>query len=128
MSIARSALSGTFSAVFSLVILAGAAIAGAETHEVKKADARATVGVKGKASVTITGKNGWKVNEEAPLTLKLAPDSGVTVDKPKLTRADAAQRTKEMARFDVGFTATEPGKKAINCEASFVMCIDTKKT
>jgi hypothetical protein len=93
-----------------------------ETYELKKGDVKATVGTKATASLTIAAKSGWHVNEEAPLSLKLQPDPGITLEKPKLTRADLAQQTKELARFDVAFTATEPGKKTINGEASFVMC------
>jgi DsbC/DsbD-like thiol-disulfide interchange protein len=92
------------------------------TYEVRKGHARATVGVKGKTSVTIAAKPGWHVNEEAPLTMKLTPDPGIAVDKPRLTRADLAEQTKETARFDVAFTPSEPGVKTINAEASFVMC------
>jgi len=93
-----------------------------ETYEIKKADVKATVGAKGTTSLTIAAKTGWHVNEEAPVSLKLLPDPGISVDKPKLSRADLAQSTKDLARFDVAFTASEPGKKTINAEASFVMC------
>jgi hypothetical protein len=93
-----------------------------DTYELKKDDVKATVGAKATTSLTIAAKTGWHVNEEAPLTLKLQPDPGISIDKPKLGRADLAQNTKDLARFDVAFTATEPGKKVINGEASFVMC------
>jgi opacity protein-like surface antigen len=93
-----------------------------ETYELKKGDVKATVGAKATTSLTIAAKTGWHVNEEAPVSLKLQPDPGITIDKPKLGRGDLAQSTKEQARFDVAFTATEPGKKVINGEASFVMC------
>lgn len=115
----------TLSAVFAGALLGGIAAAGEQTYDLKKVDAKATVGVKGTTSVTITGKNGWKVNEEAPLTLKLTPGPGVTVDKNRITRADGVQKSKDTARFDVAFTASEPGKKTIDGECSFVMCIDT---
>jgi len=104
---------------------AGAAMTAEDTYEIRKADAKAPVGVKSVTSLTIAAKTGWKVNEEAPITVKLTPDSGIAVDKPRLTKADAAQKTKELARFDVAFTASEPGRKTINAEASFVMCQET---
>jgi hypothetical protein len=94
----------------------------ADTYEVQAPPAKATVGAKAKASVTITGKNGWHVNEDAPVSVKVSPPAGVSVDKPKLTRADLAERTKDRARFDVAFTAAEPGTKTIEAEARFVMC------
>jgi DsbC/DsbD-like thiol-disulfide interchange protein len=111
----------TFSLSLS-VLLAGAARADESTYELKTAEARGTVGMKGTTSVTIAARPGWHVNEEAPLVMKLTPDPGITVDKPRLTRGDLAQQSKEMARFEVAFTPSEPGKKTINAEASFVMC------
>lgn len=94
----------------------------ADTHDLVKADAKAPVGQTGVASVAITGKNGWHVNEEAPITLKLTPPPGVNTPKPKLTRADLAETTPTKARFDVPLTGTEPGQKTVAAEASFVMC------
>jgi hypothetical protein len=93
-----------------------------ETYELKKSDVKATVGAKSTTSLTIAAKSGWHVNEEAPVWLKLLPEPGISVDKPKLNRPDLAQSTKDLARFDFAFTASEPGKKTINAEASFVMC------
>jgi hypothetical protein len=105
------------------LILALAGVSRAEDiYEVKKADTKAAVGVKTTTSVIIAAKAGWHVNAEAPVSLKLLPDPGIAVAKPKLTRADLAQSTEDLARFDIAFTASEPGKKVINCEASFVMC------
>jgi hypothetical protein len=80
------------------------------------------VGARSITSLTIAARSGWHVNEEGPLSLKLLPDPGISVDKPKLSRPDLAQSTKDLARFDVAFTASEPGKKVINAEAIFVMC------
>jgi hypothetical protein len=93
-----------------------------DTYEVKASEAKATVGAKGKASVTVVGKNGWHLNEEFPVSLKLTPGAGVAVEKPKLGRKDLAESTKERARFDVAFTASEAGKRTIDAEASFAVC------
>lgn len=103
-------------------LAAATAHASSDMYDLSVGEAKTTVGAKAKASVTISGKNGWHVNEEAPVTVKLTPPAGVTVEKAKLTKADLAEHSKERARFDVGFTAAEPGKKAIAGEASFVMC------
>jgi hypothetical protein len=91
-------------------------------HEVSTAPTKAAVGTPAKARVTLHAKNGWKMNADAPVSLKVTPPPGVTVDKPKLGRKDLAESHKESAAFDVGFTASEAGKKAIDCEASFVIC------
>lgn len=113
-----------FTATILLVIflLAGPSRAADTSYEVSKTDAILTAGGKGKASVTIAAKKGWHLNAEAPLTLKLLPAPGVEVDKAKLGRGDLALSNDTSARFDVGMTAAEPGKKTIEAEAGFVLC------
>jgi hypothetical protein len=91
-------------------------------YQISKTDAVVTVGSKGKASVTISARKGWHLNAEAPLTLKLGTAPGIETEKAKLGRSDLAMSTEAQARFDVGVTASEPGKKALDAEASFVLC------
>lgn len=107
-----------------LIVAGGFAAAHAEekSYEVQKSAPRAAVGVEAKASVTVLGKNGWHVNEEAPITVNLKADPGVTLPKPKLGRADLAQSSKQSARFDIPFSASTAGRKTITVEARFVMC------
>ncbi len=104
------------------LFLAGSTCAADDSYEVSKTDASLTAGGKGKASVTISAKKGWHLNAEAPLTLKLVPQTGVEVDKAKLGRGDLAASNETSARFDVGVTAAEPGKKVVEAEAGFVLC------
>jgi hypothetical protein len=91
-------------------------------HQVSTSPTKAAVGTPGKARVTLQAKNGWKMNAEAPVSLKVTAPPGVTVEKPKLGRKDLAESHKDSAAFDVGFVASEPGSKAIDGEASFVIC------
>jgi hypothetical protein len=105
-----------------LVLVATAQARADESYELKTGPVKAAVGAKTTASLTIAAKTGWHVNEEAPMSLTLVPDSGITVEKPKLGKGDLAQKTKDQARFDVAFTASEPGQKTIKGEAKFVMC------
>ena len=100
----------------------GAAFADPPTYEIQKSAPRATVGIPAKASVTVQGRNGWHVNEQAPITVTVKGDPGVELPKPKLARADLAQSSKESARFDIPFSASAAGKKTITAEARFVMC------
>jgi DsbC/DsbD-like thiol-disulfide interchange protein len=93
-----------------------------DNYQVSKTDAVVTVGSKGKASVTIAAKQGWHLNAEAPLTLKLGTTPGLDLEKAKLGRSDLALSNETQARFDVGVTASEPGKRALDAEASFVLC------
>jgi hypothetical protein len=102
--------------------LAGSTQAAEDSYEVSKTDASLTAGGTGKASVTISAKKGWHLNAEAPLTLRLVPPAGVEVDKAKLGRGDLAMSNETSARFEVGVTAAEPGKKVVEAEAGFVLC------
>lgn len=108
------------------LIIATSAVAADETYDVRTKPAKATVGEKATASVTIATKKGWHLNAEAPLTLKLNPSPGVTVDKPKLTRTDLAATSENSARFDVALAASHPGTSEITAEAGFVLCQDTE--
>jgi hypothetical protein len=101
---------------------AGARADGSTYYEIKKDEPKVAPGAKAKASVTIATKNGWHVNAEAPITIALTPPAGITVPKPKLSRADLAASSAESARFDIPFEATEAGHKVIAGEAKFVIC------
>jgi hypothetical protein len=95
---------------------------GSTYYEIKKDEPKVTAGAKAKASVTIATKNGWHVNAEAPITVALTAPAGITVPKPKLSRADLAASSASSARFDIPFEASEAGQKVISCEAKFVIC------
>src|SRR3954471_6391323 len=115
--------SGLFASLATTSVLLGAGVsAGDSLYEIKKTEPKIAVGATATASLTITAKAGWHVNEEAPITVALTAPAGVTVQKAKLTRADLAHSTKETARFDIPVSATEAGKKTINAEARFVLC------
>jgi hypothetical protein len=104
------------------ILLAGAAQAADGTYEVSSATVSAGVGTPTKVGVTIRAKGGWHLNHEAPLTLKLTPTAGVTIDKPQLSRADLASSSDSEARFDVSLVLTDTGKKAVEGETRFVLC------
>ena len=104
------------------MLAAGISTAGDALYEIKKTEPKVAVGGTATASLTITAKAGWHVNAEAPITVALTAPAGVTLPKPKLTRADLAQSSKDAARFDIPVSATEAGKKTINAEARFVLC------
>ncbi|HEY0707788.1 MAG TPA: hypothetical protein VGG33_13375, partial [Polyangia bacterium] len=80
-----------------LLLAAAPAVAG-ELHDVTTTPGKTAVGLPGKASVKLSAKNGWKLNADAPITVKLTPASGVTVEKPKLGRKDLAASDSHEAR------------------------------
>ena len=100
------------------------ALAADPTYDVVKTDAKGPVGTPIKASVTVKSKQGWHLNKEAPFTLRLTPATGVETPKAKLARADLAESTDSVARFEVPFTVAETGRKTVEAEAGFVLCQD----
>ena len=96
-----------------------------ETHKLTTNVANAATGDGATLSVTVEGRNGWHINEEAPISLKLRPSEGVSVAKDKLARADLAESTPERARFDVKASTQRVGTSTIAAEANFVMCQET---
>lgn len=108
------------------LVLAGAtARATDDAYEVKPSNVKATLGEKATASVAIATRKGWHLNAEAPLTLKLTPGPGITVEKPRLVRADLAASTDSTARFDVTLLAGKAGHGDVQAEAGFVICQET---
>ena len=90
--------------------------------EIQKTRTKAVVGVPAKAALTVHGKNGWHVNEQAPITVTATAQPGVDLPRPRLARADLVQSSKDAARFEIPFTAAVSGPTTITAEARFVMC------
>jgi len=109
----------------SLVLASSAARAADDAFEVKSSTVKATLGEKAVSNVNIATKPGWHLNAEAPLTLKLTPSQEITVEKPRLQRADLAASTDTTARFDVALVASKEGHGEVQAEAGFVICQET---
>jgi hypothetical protein len=125
MSFRAPLLAGILGGAIALMVVIGLTSSTAqaeELHEVIAPPAQGRVGAQGRTTVTLTGKNGWHLNEQAPVTLKLTPSAGLTVEKQKLNRKDLVEDTKDKARFDIPFVAKQEGDQKIEAEASFVIC------
>jgi hypothetical protein len=122
--LARRLLPGLLTLAVAVALPLGPRTARADdaTYEIRKFSAPATAGAPSTVSVTVVGKNGWHVNDEAPITATVKADPGIALPKAKLTRADLAESTKQSARFDIPFSAAEAGPKTITAQTRFVMC------
>jgi hypothetical protein len=81
--------------------------------------ARATV------RVSVTPKPGWKLNEDFPTKLSVTAPSGVTLEKAKLRKGDAAHFSKKKGEFDVAFTTSSAGDKTFGATFKFAVCTDS---
>jgi len=104
------------------LFMSGLVHAGDSSSFEVKGSADIADGKKGKASVVVTAKPGWHINEKAPLSLVVTPSPGVVVRKRKLGRTDLAVDTREQARFDIPVSCKTPGARNLTVEANFVIC------
>lgn len=100
---------------------ASSAIA-ANEYELTVSGASGKAGQKAEASVVVTAKDGWKVNQDYPAKLVLEETAGVKLEKTKLTKGDAAKFDKHTAEFKVALTAEAAGKKEIKGKLKFAVC------
>jgi len=83
-------------------------------------------GQKAVAKIHITPGAGYHMNKEYPTSLTFnALPAGVTVDKAKMTLKDAAKWEEAGGEFDVGYVASEAGKKTVSGDIRFAVCSAT---
>src|SRR5436190_22312300 len=100
---------------------AGSATA-ADNYDLKVNAPAAKAKAKGVAKITLTPKGKYHLNTDYPAKLSVTGSDGLTVEKAKLTKADAAKFDEHSAEFDVAYTAASPGKKTITGELKFAYC------
>jgi len=101
---------------------ASSAIAADEYDLAVTSPSSAKAGQKAEASVVVTAKSGWKVNQDYPAKLILEETAGVKLEKTKLSKGDAAKFDKHTAEFKVALTAEAAGKKEIKGTLKFAVC------
>ncbi len=70
----------------------------------------------------ITPGAGFHMNKDFPTSLTLTPPADVTVEKAKLTGADAKKMDEHEEEFDIGVTPAAAGKKVVTGELRFAVC------
>lgn len=78
----------------------------------------------GRFGITLSGRDGWHVNQDFPIRVELTAPSGVSFPKPALERPDAAEFGEERARFDVPFTPGAAGEHRVQAKVSFAVCTE----
>lgn len=84
----------------------------------------ARVSTQSTASISVEPTDGFKMNLEYPTKVTLKAPEGVTLEKDRLTAKDAAKLDKTGAVFNIGFTASERGKKTVTGEIKFAVCTE----
>jgi len=81
-------------------------------------------GVEGTVQVTVTPKQGWKMNKEFPTKLQVTAPAGVTLGKDTLSVGDAVRFDEKGATFAVTFKAETVGQKSFAAKFKFAVCTD----
>ena len=82
-------------------------------------------GESAKVTFVVTPKKGWKLNEEFPPKLKVAPPDGVEIDKPNQGKSDAVSYTPKGASWAINVKASSAGKKTVTGKLKFAVCTET---
>lgn len=75
-------------------------------------------------TVALTGRGGWHVNQEFPMSVEVRGSEALQFPKAALEKADAVEFTEEKARFAVPFTATGEGSHRVEAKVRFAVCTD----
>jgi hypothetical protein len=112
-----------FASIVAVLAISSTALAGGK-FKIDAPAATAKKGEKATATVTFKGEGEFHFNTDYPFSVKLTAPAGVKLDKDTIKKEDAKEWKKEGAKIEVGFTASEAGKKEIKGEAKFAVCTE----
>jgi hypothetical protein len=116
----------TLRAVFaSLFMVSSAAFAADPSYTLKLDVPPAKKGQRTVVKVHVMPGAGYHMNKDFPTSLSLTPPQGVTLEKAKLTKADAAKWEEAGGDFDVALTVADAGSKTVTGELKFAVCTAT---
>ena len=79
--------------------------------------------------ISLAGVGDWHVNTDYPISVAVAADEGLEVDKANLDREDAAELSDDVARFVfVARSTGAPGERRVNAQVKFAMCTPSSCT
>jgi len=108
---------------------AGAAEPGGEAARSYRIETEGTTrqlasGAAGKLVLAIVPLNGTHVHPQAPLKIALSGTPGLKLSRDVLGHKDAVDPKAEGPRFEVPFTASEPGAQEARARVDFFICSD----
>lgn len=81
-------------------------------------------GEKGTLALQVVAMNGFKVSQETPFTVKLAPSAGVKLEVQQLARKDLVDPKAKDPQVKAAFTATAKGAQTVKADIVFFLCTD----
>jgi hypothetical protein len=76
----------------------------------------------GSFAVSLKPRGEYHVNQDFPMTISVTSSAAVEFPKQKLGKAEAAQFTEQIARFDVPFTPKAAGAHKVEAHVRFAVC------
>jgi hypothetical protein len=79
-------------------------------------------GKPGSVAVTLKPRGVYHVNQDYPMSVALKAPAGITLAKAELQKAEAAEFTEKVARFDIPVTPTAAGSHKLEAHVKFAVC------
>ena len=80
-----------------------------------------SAGTPGTLELVLEARGGYHVNQDYPIKVQLKGPASVTLPKPSLGKADAAEFGEHKVRFELPFTA-QPGPCTVSADVDFAVC------
>jgi hypothetical protein len=81
-----------------------------------------SAGKLGSVAISLTPRGKYHVNMDYPMSIALSGDPGLQFPKAQLSKAESAEYTEKVARFDVPVTPQAAGKHALTAKVKFAVC------
>ena len=81
-----------------------------------------TAGKPGSVAITLKPRGVYHVNQDYPMSVALKAPAGITLAKAELQKAEAAEFSEKVARFDVPVTPTQAGTHQLEAHVKFAVC------
>jgi hypothetical protein len=76
----------------------------------------------GSVAISLTPRGEYHVNEDYPISVTLSGDPALQFPKTQMGKAETAEFSEKVARFDVPVTPQTAGKHALTAKVKFAVC------
>ena len=76
----------------------------------------------GSVAISLTPRGVYHVNQDYPISVALSGDPALQFPKPQMGKAESAEFSEKVARFDVPVTPQAAGKHALTAKVKFAVC------
>ena len=76
----------------------------------------------GSVAISLTPRGEYHVNQDYPISVALSGDAALQFPKAQMGKAETAEFSEKVARFDVPVTPQAAGKHALTAKVKFAVC------